>query len=204
MRPGHSLARILGLMSVLLALTAPVAAQDELPAPVVSPILMIDQERLFTESAFGRAVLARETAAARTLEAENARIEAGLVAEEQDLTDRRATLTAAEFTKLAEGFDARVVRIRSEQDAKVRDLTRNRESDRQDFFRAVVPVLGELLVERKAVAVIDKSAMILALSAIDVTDAAIAKVDAALGVGGPAPAAEPAPDPAPDPVPSSP
>ena len=81
-------------------------------------------------------------------------------------------------------------RIRAEQDAKARDLTRARDEDRQAFFRAVVPVLGDLLVERKAVAILDKSAVILSLTAIDVTDEAIAKVDAALKPGqAPGPAA---------------
>lgn len=155
------------------------AAQDG----TASSILTIDRERLFVESDFGQAVLAREAASAKALEAENAQIEADLIAEEQDLTDRRATLSAEEFSALAAAFDEKVVRIRAEQDEKVRNLTQLRENDRKAFFRAVVPVLGDLLVERKAVAIFDSSATVLALGTIDVTDAAIAKVDAVLGAG---------------------
>ena len=166
-----------------------------------STILTIDQEQLFVGSEFGKAVLAREAAAAKELEAENARIEADLIAEEQDLTVRRETLLAEEFTALATAFDEKVVRIRAEQDAKARELTRAREGDRQAFFRAVIPVLGDLLVERKAVAILDKSSLILSLTVIDVTDEAIAKVNAALKPGeapgdGSVPTA--VPDPAPD------
>jgi Skp family chaperone for outer membrane proteins len=145
-----------------------------------STILTIDQDRLFVESEFGKSVLAGEAAAAQALEAENSRIEADLIAEEQQLTDRRATLSAEDFSALATAFDEKVVRFRAEQDAKVRELTRSREADRQAFFRAVVPILGDLLVERKAVAIFDKSAIILSLTAIDVTDAAIEKVNATL------------------------
>jgi Skp family chaperone for outer membrane proteins len=145
-----------------------------------STILTIDQDRLFVESEFGKSVLAGEAAAAQALEAENSRIEADLIAEEQQLTDRRATLSAEDFSALATAFDEKVVRFRAEQDAKVRELTRSREADRQAFFRAVVPILGDLLVERKAVAIFDKSAIILSLTAIDVTDAAIDKVNATL------------------------
>jgi Skp family chaperone for outer membrane proteins len=159
-------------------------------------ILTIDQERLFIESEFGKALLASESARAEALEAENARIERDLITEEQDLTDRRATLSAEEFSALATAFDEKVVRIRAEQDAKARELTRSRDEDRQAFFRAAIPVLGDLLVERKAVAIIDKSSVILSLTAIDVTDAAIAKVDAALRAQGEGP--EAAPSPAPD------
>jgi Skp family chaperone for outer membrane proteins len=172
---GRSLAGALAVAALLFG-AVQVSAQE----PVASPILTIDQERLFVESAFGKAVTARETAAAKALEAENARIEAALIAEEQDLTERRASLSAKEFAALADAFDVKVVRIRSEQDAKVRDLTRSREGDRKEFFRAAIPILGELLVERQAVAIVDKEAIVLSLSAIDVTDAAIAKVDQAL------------------------
>lgn len=199
---GRRLAGALAL-AAFVAVAGPSLTQ-EVPS---SAVLTIDQERLFVESAFGKAVIAREAAAARALEAENAKIEASLIAEEQDLTDRRATLPAAEFAALADAFDAKVVRIRSEQDAKARDLSKSREGDRQEFFRAAVPVLGDLLVERRAVAIIDKSAIVLSLSVIDVTDAAIVKVDAALGTGGPeqqgapAPAPAPIPDPAPAPAP---
>lgn len=172
-----------------------------------SALLTIDQERLFVESLFGKAALAREAAAARELEAENARIEAELIAEEQDLTERRATLSAEDFAGLAAAFDEKVVAIRAAQDAKARDLARAREADRQAFFRAAIPVLGDLLVERKALAIIDKSALILSLTAIDATDAAIARVDAVLPSGADREAAPSAPEPggspdaAPDPAP---
>ena len=180
------------------------AVAQETPS---TPILTIDQNRLFLESEFGKAVIQRETAAAAALAAENQKIEAGLVAEEQDLTDRRATLPAAEFAALAAAFDQKVVRIRSEQDAKARELTRSRDGDRQAFLRAAGPVLGDLLVERKAVAIFDSSALILSLSVIDVTDDAIARVDEALRAGVPEegvdPAAAPETVPAPESLPDS-
>jgi Skp family chaperone for outer membrane proteins len=177
------------IVALLVSLALPAAAQE----PVTGSILTIDQERLFAESEFGKTLAQREAAAAQVLAAENARIETGLIAEEQSLTDRRPTLSAEEFSALAAAFDEKVVRIRAEQDAKARELSRSSESDRQEFFRTVVPVLGDLLVERKAVAILDKSAIILSLTAIDVTDDAIAKVDATLQDSG-----EGSVDPAPD------
>ena len=83
---------------------------------------------------------------------------------------------------------AEVERIRNEQDAKSLDLARARDEDRQAFFRAAVPVLGQLLSDKSAVAIIDKQALILSLSAIDITDEAIARVDAALAPATDAPA----------------
>lgn len=200
MRGWRSLAGALATLALVSAAGAGVA-QDG----IAGAILTIDQEQLFVGSEFGKATLAQEATAAQELEAENARIEADLIAEEQDLTDRRETLSAEDFSALATAFDEKVVRIRAEQDAKARDLTRAREGDRQAFFRAVIPVLGDLLVERKAVAILDKSSVILSLTVIDVTDEAIAKVNAALkpgeaAGGGSLPAAGPDPSPEPEPT----
>ncbi len=89
----------LRLIAVVLALATQVQAQ-ETPAP----LLILDQDRFFLESEFGRAVIERERPAAAALEQENKRIEAGLVAEEHALTDLRKTLPAEEFSARAPGF----------------------------------------------------------------------------------------------------
>jgi Skp family chaperone for outer membrane proteins len=166
-------------LTVVLALCGPALAQE--PA-VSSPILVIDQNRLFVESAFGKASIARERAFLDALEDENKRIEAELVEEEQALTNLRGSLSAAEFSSRAEAFDRKVEQIRTEQDSKVEGLTEQRDADRKVFIQAVRPVVAELLAEQGAVAILEKSTIILSLSAIDVTDEAIAKVDAALVV----------------------
>lgn len=170
-RPGS------GLRLIAAALFLSVQAQAQ-EAPV--PLLILDQERFFLESDFGRAAAERERQAADALEQENKRIEAELVAEEQALTTQRKTLPAAEFAAKAEAFDQKVERIRSEQDAKSRQITEARDKDRKAFLQAAVPVLGDLLKQKQATAILDKNLVIVSLSAIDVTDEAIAMVDAAL------------------------
>lgn len=169
----------------LLLLAAAAFAQE---SPALAPILTLDQDRLFLESDFGQAVIARERADSAALEQENRRIEAELVAEEQELTQARATLGAEEFSARAAAFDAKVERIREEQDAKARRLTERRDQDRKAFLEVVVPVLGALLGDKGATAILDKSQVILSLSAVDVTDEAIRRVNAAL-------ASPPAPSP---------
>ncbi len=166
-----------GVLAVLavLALQSGAAAQE--PA---TPILTLDQDRLFLESDFGRTVIERERLASQALEQENRRIEAELVAEEQALTEARSTLSAEEFAARAEAFDAKVVRIRTEQDAKASRLTDGREADRKAFLEVAVPVLGEILGDTGATAILDKGLVILSLSAVDVTDEAIARVNSAL------------------------
>lgn len=167
-------------LGVLLGLPGTLCAQEVAVDAAGSAILVVDRERLFTGSAFGRASIAREQAAASALEAENSKIQAELVAEEQDLTVLRKTLSAEEFTKRADAFDQKVQRIRAEQDAKARDLTKAREEDGKAFFSAVTPVFEQILKERRAAALLDKSVVILSVTTIDVTDAAIARIDEVL------------------------
>jgi Skp family chaperone for outer membrane proteins len=162
-------------------LSAQAFAQD---AP--APLLTIDQDRFFLESDFGKAVAERERAATAALEQENRRIEAELVAEEQALTEERKLLPSEEFAAKAEAFDQKVERIRAEQDAKSRQLTEGRDRDRKAFLQAAVPVLGELLGQKGAAAILDKNLIIVSLSAIDVTDEAIEMVNAALAEAPPA------------------
>jgi Skp family chaperone for outer membrane proteins len=162
------------VVAAYLALQSVALAQE--PA---SSILTLDQERLFLESEFGKAAIERERVASQALEQENRRIESELVAEEQALTEARATLSAEEFTARADAFDAKVERIRTEQDAKAGRLTEGREVERKAFLEVAVPILGEILGDRGATAILDKGQVILSLSAIDVTDEAIARVNEA-------------------------
>jgi Skp family chaperone for outer membrane proteins len=189
MRVGACLTRLLSALPILLLLAVQSPAQDLAPEDPVAQILVVDRARMFAESAFGKASLERERIAATALEDENAGIQAELVAEEQDLTLLRQTLSAAEFSARATAFDAKVEQIRAEQDAKARDLTRIREEDGMAFQRAALPILGELMTAMGAQVLLDRSAVILSLSSVDVTDEAIARVDAALGAGATPPVA---------------
>ena len=162
-------------LAAALMLATQVQAQD-----VPAPLLTLDQDRFFLQSDFGKATIERERVATAALEQENKRIESELIAEEQALTEERKTLPPKEFTAKAEAFDQKVERIRAEQDAKARQLTDKRDDDRKAFLKAAVPVLGELLGQKKATAILDKNLVILSLSVVDVTDEAIEMVNTAL------------------------
>lgn len=165
----------------------PLAAQAQEAAPAPAPesrILTVSPDRLFSETQAGKAAEARIEAATSALVAENRRIEASLEAEERELTTRRATTPPGEFRALADAFDTRTERIRGEQDAKSRRITRMREQDRQIFFKATVPILAKMMQEEGAVAILDRGSVFLSFDLIDVTDRAIAAIDAELGDGG--------------------
>ena len=160
---------------------------------IQSPVLTIKQQDLFERSAFGRASLARIAAGMTALQAENRTIEGRLETEERDLTDRRAAMPAADFHALAEAFDKKVEGIRAAQDAKSRAMSQEREADQKQFFDLAFPILADLMRSMGAVALIDQSTVVLSLDRIDVTDVAIARLDAALKDAQPGEAADGAP-----------
>ena len=152
-------------------------------APLAPQIATLDQDRLYGESRFGRALEAKSQAASQALAAENRRIEAELSAEETALTVKRQGLTPQAFEPLAAAFDAKVEKLRADQAAKVEALKAERDADRQAFFSAAVPVLADLMREMGAYAILNKQAVILSFDTIDMTDRAIAALDAKLGDG---------------------
>ncbi len=191
-----------GLLAVALALVlplAPAAAQQDDDTAIRSPIVTVDQERLFVDSAYGQSLMDEIEVASQALAAENRKIEAELVAEERALTKARATLDPETFRKRAAAFDEKVVAIRKRQDGKARELVRRRESTQQAFYKQILPFLTEIVRERGAVAVLESRAVILSADQIDITDEAIARIDAALAPEDAAPPAEQSPSSPPDP-----
>lgn len=155
------------------------AVQPAQPTPVVT----VNQEALFVDSQFGRRIqseLERDRAA---LAAENRRIESELIEEEQSLTDRRAEMESEAFSKLADAFDTKVQRIRSEQDLKARQLQEQLDAARQRFLSVVGPVLTDILREMGASVLIDNQAVLISVQGIDITDEAIAAINERLGDG---------------------
>lgn len=186
------------LLFALLLSGQPVFAQD---GPVIrSPVLSLDQERLFAGSDFGKRLEAELQADGLILEAENRQIEAALEAEEKDLTERRANLDAAAFRVLANEFDEKVQRIRTEQAAKARALGERSETAQRAFLDTARPVLEQFMLDAGAVVIIDPRSVVMSRAAIDVTDEVIRRVNTIIGDGSD-PDAETEDAPAPDPVP---
>ena len=176
---------------------AAISQPDPAPPPAAQ-ILTLDKERLYSGSRFGQEITRTVEVEVAALTAENRRIDAGLEAEERDLTAKRPTMTAADFRVLADAFDEKVTALRAAQDAKSKALTRMRDDGRKRFFAAAVPILAALMRDMGALAILSNEAVILSFDSIDMTDAAITRLDAALGDGSnllPSADADPAPAP---------
>lgn len=145
------------------------------------PVASLNSDRLFAESLAGKAILEESRAKSMALGEENRRKEAELEQEERDLTEKRRTLPAEEFQKLADAFDEKVVRIRRTQNAKAAALSQELEAARREFTNRVRPILLDLMREKGIVFVLNEQAIALAVRSGDITDDALQRVDAEIG-----------------------
>jgi Skp family chaperone for outer membrane proteins len=169
-----------------LAMAAPAAAQplalplappSAQPAPRF-PILLVNQDRLLSGSQRGQELLAAEEAARDRLRTEARTIETAFEAEERELTEARAGLEPEAFRALADAFDARVVTARRDQDARAAALAQEFDAGRRRFYAAIAPILVRLMERMGAQAILDETSVLIAAQDLDITEAAIAEIDA--------------------------
>lgn len=150
---------------------------------VTPSIITVDVDRLFTQSEFGQRIGQDYTDGREMLALENRRIANALRDEELELATRRPDMDPAVFRQEAEAFDNKAQGIRRAQDAKERELEDTLTLGRDQFLEAARPILGQLMVDRGAFAILDRRSVLLSLGSIDVTDTALERIDAAIGNG---------------------
>lgn len=158
------------------------AARAQQPASAV-PFRILDQDRLLHGSQFGQHILAGIHDAEQALQAENQRLFDQLAAEEQALTDQRPDLSPEEFRARADAFDAHVEEIRADRQRASEALTRQSEAQAQHFFDAALPVLVQLMNDERVIGLLKPDLLILGADWLDITDEAIARLDAAYAAG---------------------
>jgi Skp family chaperone for outer membrane proteins len=165
---------------------APVGPNSAPARPADTPrisVVVLDLDALFAGSAFGRRVRDEIEQASATLAAENRRIEAELVEEEQRLTERRAELPREEFEALADAFDSRVEVIRQDQDSKGRAIAQRSERAETVFLDRVNPLLVSLAREVGALVILDRRTVLASADGVDITELALTRIDEVLGDG---------------------
>ena len=160
------------------------------PIDAITGILVLNQDRFLAQSLYGRRIGREVEVASAELSAENRMIEGQLMAEELSLTEQRQSMDPSAFRELAVEFDTRVEAIRTAQEAKGRSIQTQAETARTRFFELAFPVLLDIVEAREAAVLLDSRTVLLVADTVDITDEAIAAVDAALGDGGPAPLVE--------------
>ncbi|MCO4848941.1 MAG: OmpH family outer membrane protein [Yoonia sp.] len=176
--------RLLSVGCVLIGLAGQLQAQDNTPsgAPMTG-VVVVDTDELYRATLMGQRMVADLDERARALQSENDEITKALTAEERSLTDRRPTLDPEVFRAQAAEFDMRVQGIRRTRDAAIATFEAERSASPRQFLELVRNVLGELMLERGAVAVLDQRLVFLSLGTVDITQDAIARIDDTFGDG---------------------
>jgi Skp family chaperone for outer membrane proteins len=172
------------------SVAAQVAAGEGREAAPVAGVLILNQERLLAQTAYGRRIQRELESVSSALATQNRGIEADLTEEELALAEMRNTVTAEEFREMADAFDARVEAIRETQETKARDLSAQAELARTRFFERAAPILLDIVRARGAAVLMDSRAVLLSAETVDITEDAIAALDDRLGDGGEAPLIE--------------
>ncbi|MCH8467364.1 MAG: OmpH family outer membrane protein [Roseinatronobacter sp.] len=155
--------------------------------PVQPGLRILDEEQAFRQSLFGLRVAQEVEAASRALEAENERLLGELTAREAELTILRAEMSVEEFRAAATAFDLQAEATRQSQSEKRQRLVQFEDAERRRFFANIGPVLQDLLDRLGGQVLIDARAVIIGPSGLDMTEEAVAAIDAVLGDGGPPP-----------------
>lgn len=172
--------RMVGLALAIASVGHPTIAQELESGKIVSPILVIDSDRLYRQSKLGQrtedAIAKRRDA----LAAEQRTAEEELRAEELALTEKRKTMTPEEFRPLAEAFDKQVQEIRRLRTDKIKELEAELAQERDAFLRAAAPILEKMMIESEAAVILERRTTFFSANNVDVTDEAIQRLDALL------------------------
>ena len=179
----HQICRALLLSAWLLPLLGQSAAIAQQAGQSQSAVLTVNQERLFAGSLYAERIRSELEAEKVRLETDVRQIEADLVAEEKSLTEQRAGMPSDDFRKLADAFDEKVQGIRKAQKIKISSLNQKLEKERAAFYKLILPILGELMLEHGALVVLDQRTVFVSANAVDITDAALSRIDATIGDG---------------------
>lgn len=170
--------RWLAMIALWFALALPSAAQQTSPS-----VLIIDSDRLYTETLYGRRIEADLAAQVAEVQAENDAIAQTLREEERSLTERRPNMTTEAFREEADAFDTKVQEVRRARDAKAAELQAMRTDARARFEERVQGIVANIMLERKAAIVLEQRNVVLSVRAANITDDVIVRVDARLGDG---------------------
>ncbi len=176
------LARITALLFALFGPTMASAQQF----PVFQeqlPVASINRDKLFAESAYGRALRAKMAIRQKQLVAENDRLLADLEREERELTELRKQTTPIDFAPLAEAFDVKANRIRQQQNEKLLALNKQLETARFTFFRSTEIVIRKLMFERGIIYVLNEQAILMSTGEGNITGEVMKRLDALFDSG---------------------
>lgn len=167
------------LTLLLLAFGAMTVHAQAFPTVFPKPVLILDQERLFSDTNLGRAIALGIALRRTALLQESRELDLAFETEELRLTETRVDIPPEEFRILSEGFDQRVQEARQTQLGKDVAMQQEIDGQRRRFLTLTVPYLSQIMLKYAAGAIIDQRSVLLFNRDMDITDETIALLDRA-------------------------
>ncbi|MDT7934524.1 MAG: OmpH family outer membrane protein [Sphingomonadaceae bacterium] len=194
-------------LAALFAAAAPVAAYAQ--APAQGAVLVVDVNRVLTESAAGQSLQAQLKPQLDQAQARQQQLQQQFRTEQENLERAAAAKSVAPETlqQQARDLQQRAATAETELQGRGQALQNAQNQGLQQIINAMNPVVSTLLKERNAQIVLNRSATLQTIAGVDITNDVIARlnqslprvavnVSAAPAASAPAPAAAtPAPAP---------
>ena len=156
-----------------------------------SVILVVDLERAYIISKFGKAMRDEFNIDNKSFNQENLIILNSLKEEEIRLTEDRANLSPKDFSVAAKAFDKKVQKIRKIRLGQIKEVEENFQLLKPFFFRRIDHFLDIIMLEFEATAILEKNSVVRSDQAIDITDLLVERVDQAFSANGDSAATDP-------------
>lgn len=164
---------LLSLLLIVFSATAPGRAQG-IPKAVVA---VLDYQLLMRESAAAQDIRRQIQAYRQSYQSGISAEEDALRQEEQALKQQRTILTPEAFDAKRQAFERKVIDVQRSVQDRTRQLDRAFNTAMGEVQKAVVPIVTELTEEMGFNVVVDKSQVLFAKKALDITTQVMAELD---------------------------
>ena len=156
------------------------AAQDQNFGPAIPGVCVYHHDRLLAQSTAGQSVQAGMQRIQQEVQAELAPFEQFAQSEVQALQQVRATIPQDQFTQREQALNARVQEARQLAQTRDNELRYTQAMQLQQITQAADPIILALYTERGCGILISRESVLRVNPSMDITEAAIQRVNAAL------------------------
>jgi len=166
-------------LSGAMAADAPAAGASK-PQAKTPVVIVIDVNKIMTESAAAKNVQSQVADLRKSLKAEVDKKESGLRSEDEALAKQRGTLSSDDFAKKSRSFQESVMKSRQDVDARVGALDKAVNMAMGKIEKQLQSILFDIAKEQSANLVLPKAAILVAETSMDFTDEAMTRINSKL------------------------
>ena len=172
--------RAFGAFALAMLAGSAAAAQDQNFGPAIPGVCVYHHDRLLAQSTAGQSVQAGMQRIQQEVQAELAPFEQFAQSEVQALQQGRGTIPQDQFTQREQALNARVQEARQLAQTRDNELRYTQAMQLQQITQAADPIILALYTERGCGILISRESVLRVNPSMDITEAAIQRVNAAL------------------------